>query len=103
MNRTKKPSRPPPYSARYIPAPTPIGTPINAARPTITAVPAIAFATPPPDWPAGTGVLVKNARSMDDAPFATRLPRLRKRASTAVDDRTKTDAVITRQLRYRLI
>src|SRR2546426_5389597 len=89
MNRTRKPSRPDPYSARYIPAPTPIGTPINAARPTMIPVPTMAFATPPPDWPAGTGFLVKKAQSIDEAPFTTRLPRMSTRASTATNERSE--------------
>src|SRR5438552_1412091 len=55
MNRTTKPSRPDPYSARNSPAATPIGTPINAPRPTMMPVPTIALATPPPDSPAATG------------------------------------------------
>src|SRR5467141_1010385 len=101
MNRTKKPSRPEPYSARYKPAPTPIGTPINAATPTMIPVPAIALATPPPDCPAGTGLLAKNAQSIDDAPFAMRLPRMSTSASAAVNDRMMMSTVITRLTRWR--
>ena len=65
------------------------------------AVPTIAFATPPPDWPAGTGLFVKNAQSIDDAPFTTRSPRMTTRASTAIRDSTMTSAVIARLTSWR--
>src|SRR3989442_12962864 len=71
MTHPQNPSRPDPYSARYTPAPTPIGTPINAATPTMIAVPTMALATPPADCPAGTGLVVKGASSIDWAFFTT--------------------------------
>src|SRR5438034_2711048 len=57
-------------------------------------VPTIAFATPPPAWPAGTGFLTKKLQSRDEAPLATRYPRMRTRASTATNDSTATRAVM---------
>src|SRR3989442_36223 len=78
------------------PQPRPIGTPINGATPTPLAVPTSAFAPPPPAWPAGTGLFVKNAQSIDEAPFTTRSPRMTTRASTAIRDSTTTSAVIAR-------
>ena len=62
-------------------------------------VPTIALATPPPDCPAGTGLFVKKAQSMEDAPFSTRSPRMSSSASTAVNDSTTTTAVIARLAR----
>src|SRR5216110_2873071 len=93
-NRTVQPRRPEPYSARYSPVPMPTGRPISAASPTMITVPTIAFATPPPDWPGGTGFLTKKLQSRDDAPLATRYPRMRTRASTATNDSAATRAVI---------
>src|SRR5881394_1263281 len=101
MKRTSQPSRPEPYSARYIPAPTPSGTPMIAARPTTMPVPTMALATPPPLWPAGTGLFVKNAQSRDDAPLMMRLPRIRNSASTAVNDSTMTRPVMMRLVMWR--
>src|SRR6266536_2277393 len=57
-------------------------------------VPTIALATPPPAWPAGTGFLTKKLQSRDEAPLATRYPRMRTRASTATNDSTATRAVM---------
>src|SRR5438034_7777641 len=67
---------------------------MSAARPTMIPVPTIALATPPPDCPAGTGFLTKKLQSRDDAPFATRCPRIRTRARTATKDSTATRAVM---------
>ena len=58
--------------------------------------PTTAINTPPPACPAGTGLFVKNAQSMDDAPFTTRSPRISTRASTAIRDSMTTSAVIAR-------
>ena len=67
--RTIQPSLPEPYSARNTPAPMPIGSPMRHANPTMIPVPTIAWATPPPVWPIGTGVWVKKFQSSDVAPL----------------------------------
>src|SRR5207244_4481989 len=58
-------------------------------------VPTMAFATPPPLSPAGTGFLVKKFRSSEEAPFTTRFPRIRIRDRTARNESTPTSPVIT--------
>src|SRR5207249_6883299 len=74
--------------------PIPIGRPISAANPTMITVPTMAFATPPPAWPAGTGFLTKKLQSRDEAPLATRYPRIRASARTATNDSIATSVVI---------
>ncbi len=76
-------SRVPEYSAQKMPAPTPRGSPIRLAMPTMIKVPTIALATPPPVSPAGTGILVKKSSEILLAPLAIRVRRISSRGSTA--------------------
>ena len=50
--------------------------PIAQATPTISSVPTIACANPPPVSPRGTDDLVKKFQSMDPAPFVTSITRM---------------------------
>ena len=75
QKRTTSRASPSRCSARYSPAPMPTGSPIarrDAAR--ASSVPTIALAIPPPVSPAGSGICVKNASSMDDAPCLEQMP-----------------------------
>src|SRR5438270_206753 len=74
---------------------------MSAASPTMIPVPTMALATPPPDWPAGTGFLVKKSQLSDDAPLAIRSPRISTSASTAVNDNTATRPVIRPLVTWR--
>ena len=88
------------YSAQKIPAPMPIGSPMMHATPTMIRVPTMAWTTPPPLSPAGTGVWVKKSRLMLLAPLMTRSNRIRNSGSTASTVATTSRATITR-LRQR--
>ena len=54
-----------------MPAPTPIGTEINAAIPTIVKVPTMVLAIPPPEISGPVGKCVKNPMLMAGAPRTT--------------------------------
>ena len=69
------------------PAPMPTGRPMRHAVPTISSVPTIAWATPPPVSPAGAGILVKKSSERLPAPLSTRSPRMKKSGSTATTTR----------------
>jgi hypothetical protein len=56
------------HSEKNMPAPTPIGIEIKAAKPTIVNVPAIVLAMPPPDRRGPVGRWVKNPMLMAGAP-----------------------------------
>jgi hypothetical protein len=60
-----------PLSARYSPAPMPIGSPIADAIVIRMRVPTIALAMPPLPSPAGAGILVKKSIDNVLAPFET--------------------------------
>jgi len=72
VNLTSRPSRPRPNSARYTPAPIPMGTPIQLAIARIIIEPRIPFAIPPPCSPTGFWIWVKNAQLTEPAPLKTR-------------------------------
>jgi hypothetical protein len=68
VKRIASPSRVSPRSARYTPAPTPSGTPMRQAIPTMYKVPAMPFPTPPPVSPTGAGMAVKKLQSSPAIP-----------------------------------
>ena len=82
-NRTVFASRVRPFSARYRPAPMPIGSPIAAAMPMRISVPTIALAIPPPGSPTGFGISVKKSSEMALAPSLTRWNRMKMSGSVA--------------------
>src|SRR5215471_3044435 len=87
VNLIKLPKRFRPYSARYTPAPIPMGTPTRLAIARIKAVPAIALAIPPPTSPTGLGVWVRKAQLMEPTPLYNRYPKMaHSGASTTITD-----------------
>jgi hypothetical protein len=71
-NRTAVASRVPPLSARYNPAPMPIGRPMADAVVMRISVPTIALAMPPRGSPTGTGSRVNRSSEIVLAPFTSR-------------------------------
>jgi hypothetical protein len=71
VKRITRPAGPSPFSARYTPAPTPTGSAMRLARPTMKNVPTMAFPTPPPGSPTGVGRLTKKEAESPGTPRET--------------------------------
>ena len=86
-----------------MPAINPTGRPINAAMPTISRLPTMALANPPPSSPAGSGSLVKKLQLSEEAPLEIRSPRIRNSTETVSTVTTPVSVSITalRDLRQR--
>ena len=82
------------HSEKNMPAPTPIGTEIRAAIPTIVNVPTIVLAIPPPEKNGPVGKLVKNPILMADAPRNKTSPNMRISGTTARTTATMIRTVI---------
>ena len=105
-NRTAFARCVPRFSARYSPAPMPIGRPKPDAARIRTSVPTIALAMPPPSSPGGLGICVKNATLSDDAPTRTRCPRMKisgSVAATAARNVTPTMTTLTTRRRVSVV
>ena len=74
---------------------------MSAAMPTMMTVPTMAFATPPPDSPAGTGFRTKKFQSSDEAPLAIRSATMSTSARTAVNESRATSPVMTALVAWR--
>ena len=90
------------HSEKKIPAPTPIGTAISAAMPTIITEPRIAGPTPPPGTPTGVGRFVRKDRLIAGAPCMTTSATIRASGTRANTTATPTRAVISRSMNLLL-
>ena len=75
--------------------------PTREPIPTITNVPMIACATPPPTSPGGTCRLMKNEGESEAAPLMTKEPRIRKSGSTATSTAATISPTMSRDLNRR--
>ena len=82
------------HSEKKIPAPTPIGIEIRAAKPTITIDPSIAGAIPPPLRFGAVGLAVRKAQFMAGAPFTKTSPMMSIKGTMARTTATSTNMVI---------
>ncbi len=100
-------SRLPGNSEAKTPAPIPTGIPMRQAVPTMSIVPTIAFATPPPLSPAGTGIFVKKSSDRLPAPLSSSVPRMNRSGRTASSTQAMSTTVMvllfTRRNRRRFI
>src|ERR1700722_15605054 len=89
-----------PYSARYVPASSPIGVPIRVPIPVWINVPTIAFSKPPFD-PGGFVMLVNTESPRPAAPFQTSVNRIDASNSNPINVARAQSALTIRLARYR--
>ena len=82
------------HSEKKMPAPTPIGTEISVAKPTIMKDPSIAGAIPPPGRFGAVGIWVRKSIFMAGAPFMKTSPSMSIKGTRARTTATNTNMVI---------